>query len=86
VAASRIGLKGIRFHDIRHSHALLMLKAGIHPEVVQERLGHASIKIALDTYSHVTPGLQGAAALRFDQGLFPKQENEAVKESVKKFG
>jgi len=63
-----------------------MLKAGIHPEVVQERLGHASIKIALDTYSHVTPGLQGAAALRFDQGLFPKQENEAVKESVKKFG
>jgi integrase len=65
---------------------VLFLGREVHLKVVQERLGHASIQITLDTYSHVTSGLQEAAALRFDQGLFPKQENEAVKESVKKFG
>jgi len=47
----------------------MMLKQGIHPKVVQERLGHAGIQITLDTYSHVAPGLQAAAALRFDESL-----------------
>ena len=46
-----------------------MLKQGTHPKVVQERLGHASIQITLDTYSHVAPGLQEAAAARFDQAF-----------------
>jgi integrase len=64
--ASRAGVKVIRFHDARHTHASLMLKQGIHPKVVQERLGHATIAVTLDTYSHVTPGLQEAAAKRFD--------------------
>ena len=64
--AKRSGLKGIRLHDARHTHASLMLKQGIHPKIVQERLGHASIRITLDTYSHVAPGLQQAAANRFD--------------------
>jgi len=53
----RTGLKGIRLHDARHTHASLMLKQGVHPKVVQERLGHASIQITLDTYSHVVPRL-----------------------------
>lgn len=75
----RSGLGGIRFHDARHSHASLMLKAGTHPKIVQERLGHSSISITLDTYSHVTPGLQEAAAARFDELVSPKRENEAVK-------
>lgn len=70
----RIGLAGIRLNDARHSHASLMLKAGIHPKIVQERLGHASIQITLDTYSHVTPGLQESAAKRFDQAINPNQE------------
>ena len=65
----RIGLTGVRLHDSRHSHATIMLKQGIHPKVVQERLGHAGIQITLDTYSHVVPGLQEAAAARFDEGL-----------------
>lgn len=65
----RIGMEGIRLHDARHTHASLMLKQGIHPKIVQERLGHASIQLTLDTYSHVTPGLQAAAAARFDEGL-----------------
>lgn len=64
--ARHTGLKGIRLHDARHTHASLMLKQGIHPKIVSERLGHASIQITLDTYSHVVPGIQEAAALRFD--------------------
>ena len=48
----------IRFHDLRHTHATQLLKAGVHPKVVSERLGHASIGITLDTYSHVMPGMQ----------------------------
>jgi len=51
----RPGLKPIRLHDARHSHASLMLKQGVHPKIVQERLGHSSIQITLDTYSHVAP-------------------------------
>lgn len=73
----RAGLKHIRLHDARHSHASLMLKQGIHPKVVQERLGHANIAVTLDTYSHVAPGLQEAAAARFDEA-FITGYNEAV--------
>jgi len=51
-----------------------MLKQGIHPKIVQERLGHASIQITLDTYSHVAPGLQQAAANRFDDIVLPKNQ------------
>ena len=65
----RMGFERVRLHDLRHTHATLMLKAGVHPKVVQERLGHANISITLDTYSHVVPGLQEAAALRFEEGL-----------------
>ena len=64
--AARAGVKVIRLHDARHTHASLMLKQGIHPKIVQERLGHSTIAITLDTYSHVTPGLQQAAAESFD--------------------
>ena len=59
----------IRFHDLRHTHATQLLKAGIHPKVVSERLGHASIGITLDTYSHVMPGMQEEAAEKIDAGL-----------------
>lgn len=74
----RIGLKGVRLHDARHTHASLMLKQGVHPKIVQERLGHASIQITLDTYSHVAPGLQEAAAAGFDKMVLPKRERESV--------
>ncbi len=80
--AARAGVKVIRLHDARHTHASLMLKQGIHPKIVQERLGHASIQMTLDTYSHVAPGLQQAAAEGFDKLLYPRRENEAVE----KFG
>ncbi len=67
--ARRCGLHGIRLHDARHTHASLLLKQGVHPKIVQERLGHGSIQITLDTYSHVAPGLQKAAANKFDDML-----------------
>ena len=79
----RTGIKPIRLHDARHSHASLLLKQGTHPKIVQERLGHASIQITLDTYSHVAPGLQEAAAARFDQA-FTARYNEHDKEVVTK--
>jgi integrase len=77
----RAGLNGIRLHDARHTHASLLLKAGTHPKVVQERLGHASIQITLDTYSHVAPGLQEAGAARFDELLNVRSKKEAVEKS-----
>lgn len=67
----RMGITGIRFHDIRHTMATLMLQAGIHPKIVQERLGHASIATTLDLYSHVSPELQQAAAGKMDE-IFDK--------------
>jgi integrase len=58
----RWALPRIRLHDLRHGWATMALQAGVHPKVVSERLGHAGISITLDTYSHVTPDMQGAAA------------------------
>jgi len=78
ILAARCGVKVIRFHDARHTHASLMLKQGIHPKIVQERLGHSGIAITLDTYSHVAPGLQEAAAAQFDK-LVPVNYNNAGK-------
>jgi integrase len=65
----RIGLKGIRFHDARHTHVSLMFKQGTHLKVIQERLGHSSAQITLDTYGHLIPGMQEAAAKRFDDAF-----------------
>jgi integrase len=79
----KAGLKDIRIHDLRHTHATLMLKAGIHPKVVSERLGHANIGITLDIYSHVLPGLQEAAAVKFD-GIFEVGEDEKSDANVSK--
>ncbi|MBI2872652.1 MAG: tyrosine-type recombinase/integrase [Chloroflexi bacterium] len=64
------GITGVRLHDMRHTHASLMLRQGVHPKIVQERLGHATVAITLDLYSHVLPGLQEeAAAAKFEGGL-----------------
>ena len=56
------GLPRIRLHDLRHTFATLALKAGAHPKVVSERLGHSNISVTLDTYTHVMPSLQEALA------------------------
>jgi integrase len=57
----RSGMRSFRFHDLRHSHASHLLRAGVHPKIVSERLGHSTVTI--DTYSHVLPGIQENAVL-----------------------
>jgi integrase len=62
----RAGLPHVRLHDLRHTMATLLLAAGAHPKVVQERAGHATVDITLDLYSHVQPTLQDEAAARIE--------------------
>jgi len=63
------GLPNIRFHDLRHTCATLLLTKAVHPKVVQELLGHASIQITLDTYSHLLPDMGEKAASAMDDAL-----------------
>ena len=65
----RIGLQGVRPHDLRHTMASLYLEQGVNPKTVAERLGHASVTITLDLYSHCLPGVQEAAAVQFDTAM-----------------
>ena len=64
---ARTGLPDIRFHDLRHTSATLMLANGEHPKIVQERLGHADVSMTLNRYSHVTMDMQRDAADRLDR-------------------
>lgn len=61
----RLGLPRVRVHDLRHTAATLRLQWGTHPKVVQEMLGHSTIAITLDLYSHVVPGMHRQAAKQF---------------------
>jgi integrase len=65
----RAELPTIRLHDLRHTCATVLLMAGKHPKYVQELLGHASISITLDTYSHVIEGMDGGLADAMDDAL-----------------
>src|SRR5215204_7343177 len=65
----RAWLPDIRFHELRHTCATLLLTKGVHPKIVSEMLGHSSVSITLDTYSHVIPGLQEVAALAMEDTL-----------------
>ncbi len=68
---SRLGIARMRFHDLRHACASLMLAQGEHPRVVMETLGHSQISMTMNTYSHVTPSLQRDAADRMERLLRP---------------
>ncbi|MFD2443757.1 tyrosine-type recombinase/integrase [Bacillus sp. CGMCC 1.16607] len=68
-AIKRAGLKDSRFHDLRHSHATILLQKNVHPKIVSERLGHSKIGITLDLYSHVIPTLQEQAIEVFDDEM-----------------
>lgn len=61
-AVAAVDVPRIRLHDLRHTWATLALRAGVHPKVVQERLGHSTISITMDTYSHALPDMQESAA------------------------
>jgi len=65
------GLPHIRLHDLRHTWATLALRNGVHPKIVQERLGHANISTTLNTYSHVTEGMQAEAAEEIANLILP---------------
>ena len=69
-----------RFHDLRHTHASQLLACGVHPKVVSERLGHGSIGITLDTYSHLLPGLQEQAMERWEAAMGGALRAESVTE------
>jgi integrase len=72
----RIGLPRVRLHDLRHTAATLLLSWGQHPKVVQEMLGHSTIAITLDLYSHVVPGMHREAARQFGR-LFRSESRPA---------
>jgi integrase len=78
---ARHDLPRIRLHDLRHAHATAMLKGNIHPKIVQERLGHSTISVTLDIYSHVLEGMQEDAAGIVDAAL-----QAAINERRKKIG
>jgi integrase-like protein len=65
----RAGLPQVRYHDLRHSHASQLLKIGTNPKIVSERLGHATVGLTLDTYSHVLSGVQEHAVEQFDAAM-----------------
>jgi len=65
----RAGLPRVRFHDLRHSCATLLLGSGVNPKIVSEMLGHSTVAITLDLYSHVLPTMQEAAASALETAL-----------------
>jgi integrase len=67
-------LPKVRFHDLRHTAASLLLIEGVHPKVVSEMLGHASVRLTLDTYSHLIPTMQAGAADAFDRVLGARRQ------------
>ena len=75
-AQERAGLSGFNLYSLRHTHATLLLLAGVHPKVVSERLGHATVAITLDTYSHVLPNMQHEAAEKLDGMLFDRKDDK----------
>jgi integrase len=72
-----LDLPKIRLHDLRHTHATSALKAGVHPKVVSERLGHATVGITLDLYSHVVPSLAKEAAEQIMMSTYGDDGSEA---------
>ena len=68
-------VKPIRFHDMRHTHASLLLKQGVNPKIVSERLGHSNVQITLNTYSHLLPNIQKETAAKFGDLFYNSNTN-----------
>ncbi len=73
---AKAGLERIRFHDLRHSAATILLTMGVHPKVVQELLGHSSIRVTMDIYSHVLPSIQAEATEKLGE-LFQQRDQDS---------
>ena len=72
----KYGLPLIRFHDLRHTHASFLLRQGVHPKIVSERLGHSQIAVTMDIYSHILPGIQEEVAKGLDERIFTKTKRK----------
>lgn len=77
---AKLDVPVISLHDLRHTHATLLLKAGVHVKVVSERLGHANVAFTMNVYQHVLPGMQAAAADTFSL-LLRNQRNKTASEA-----
>ncbi len=84
VLLKKAGLPDMRFHDLRHSAATLLLSVGVHPKVVQEILGHSQISITMDVYSHVLPGMQQDAISRLNDAIREEKPSVADGESLQR--
>lgn len=76
--ARRAGLRGVRFHDLRHTYASLTLLKGAKPKVISEALGHSSVAFTMDTYSHIIEGMQSEAAALLDEVLPPGRKSTEI--------
>lgn len=66
-AALRVGVgPNVRFHDLRHSYAAMLIAQGAHPRAIMERLGHSTIQVTMDTYGHLFPSLESAVTDALD--------------------
>lgn len=76
--ATKAGAKGVRLHDMRHAFATMLLTSGVHPKIASEALGHSTVGITLDTYSHVLPNMQAEAAAAIQEVLGHILDSEPV--------
>ena len=67
--ARKTGLPEVRLHDLRHTHASLMLQQGTDIKTISTRLGHSSVAFTMDTYAHLLPGMQKSAMEKFEKAL-----------------
>lgn len=65
----RVGLPGLRLHDLRHAYATALLTAGVHPKVASEALGHSSVAFTMDTYQHLMPTMQEQAVSAIEEAI-----------------
>ena len=79
--ARKAGLQDVRFHDLRHTFASLMLLRGVPAKVISEALGHASVAFTMDTYSHIMPGMQSDAMALLD-GVLPDGKNSKASKRI----
>jgi integrase len=80
-ALHRSGLRQVRFHDLRHTYAALMISQGENLKFIQSQLGHASIQTTLDRYGHLLPGVSAGVGMRLDESVFGESVSKMLAES-----
>jgi integrase len=78
----KAGIEGVRFHDLRHSHVSLMIRQGVYPKTISDRIGHSTISTTMDVYGHLFSDTQREAALKFEEGFTIKTEPKKTQEAT----